>query len=221
MENKGLLKLPETWHIKLTQENAETIKSYFKGFRQYDIGFAFGMVNGKISSRIASWANDMGQQITFADFKRLVLGEKNADDYGVLGCEELAVYFRHNNIEYLEGWIKENIYYILSEWDYEDFENSKRQSLPLTEYLKLIDEKPESMESKQNEITIVKTWETIYFKTENATVELTLNHEKKTFDLQTATEEMVSFKSDTIEVARERLKCIECALNYAEKYLNQ
>lgn len=146
MENKGLLKLPETWHIKLTDLNKETIKSYFEGFRQYDIGCAFGMVNGEIRSRIAGFTYGMGLEITFADFKRLVLGEKNADDYGVLGCEELAVYFRHNNIQYIEGWIKENIYYILSEWDYEDFENSKRQSLPLTEYLKLIE--PETMEKK-------------------------------------------------------------------------
>ena len=148
MENKGLLKLPETWHIKLTEENAETIKSYFKGFRQYDVGFAFGMVDGEIESRIAGFAYKMGQEITFADFKRLVLGEKNHEDYGVLGCEELSVYFEYNNVEDLEGRIKENIYFLLSRWDYEDFENSKRQSLPLTEYLKLIDEKPESMEKK-------------------------------------------------------------------------
>lgn len=151
----------------------------------------------------------------------MVLGEKNHEDYGVLGCEELAMYFEYNNVEDLEGRIKENIYFLLSRWDYEDFENSKRQSLPLTEYLKLIDEKQESMESKQNEITIVKTWETIYFKSKNATVELTLNHKEKTFDLQTAREEMVSFKSDTIEVSREKLKCIESALDYAEKHLNQ
>ena len=143
-----LLKLPEIWHIKLTEENKETIKSYFEGFRQYDIGCVFGMVNGEISSRVAGFEYDMGQEITFADFKRLVLNEK-----------------------------------------------------------------------KDNEIAIVKTWETVYFKTEKATVELTLNHRLKIFDLQTESEEMVSFKKDSIDVARERLKCIESALDYVEKYL--
>ena len=145
---EALKKLPETWHVVVTEENKETIKSYFVGLRKYDIGSAFGMINGEFRSRIPGFIYDMGQEITFTDFKRLVLDEK-----------------------------------------------------------------------KDNEIATVKTWETVYFKTEKARVELTLNHRLKTFDLQTESEEMVSFKKDSIDVARERLKCIESALDYVEKYL--
>lgn len=152
MENKGLLKLPETWHVKITKDNREVVRKWRGNNPTLTIGDVVGMNRweyGRVTKEHNSYVDsDFGQEITFADFKRLVLDEKNHEDYGVLGCEELSVYFENNNIEDLEGRIKENIYYILSEWDYEDFENSKRQILPLKEYLKLIDEKPESMESK-------------------------------------------------------------------------
>lgn len=158
MENKGLLKLPETWHVVVRESNKTVLEKWFK--KEYPqaelpIGFLIGKAKHK-EGKIAILQDDVinskwwsfGQEITFADFKRLVLLEKNHEDYGVLGCEELVVYFKNNNIEYLEGNNKQNIYYILSEWDYDYFENSKRQYLPLIEYLKLIDEKPESMEKK-------------------------------------------------------------------------
>lgn len=154
MENKGLLKLPETWFVRVTDENKDVLSQWsFDSDSTLHDGFITGMYkweSGNITKEWAVWGEDdtncFGQEITFADFKRLVLGENNSDDYGVLGCEELAMYFEYNNIEDLEGRIKENIYFLLSRWDYEDFENSKRQSLPLTEYLKLIE--PETMEKK-------------------------------------------------------------------------
>lgn len=155
MENKGLLKLPEIWYIKVDENNKSVLEKWFKNFYPNCIGLdnypvvGYSSSNSNRPTKSTHSSGSFGQEISFADFKRLVLCEKNADDYGVLGCEELAVYFRHNNIEYLEGWIKENIYYILSEWDYEDFENSKRQILPLKEYLKLLPtEKTQTMEKK-------------------------------------------------------------------------
>ena len=223
MENKGLLKLPETWYIVITEENRKTVFDWFKKYHPYQT-MEFKYVGFELSDHMPTQSNrtpKFGQEITFADFKRLVLGEKNSDDYGARGCHDLRNYILETT-NVLSGGDFDFIYFYNNhKWIYRRIENSKRQTLPLQEYLKLIDEKPESMESKQNEITIVKTWETIYFKSKNATAELTLNHEKKTFNFQTAREEMVSFKSDTIEVARERLKCIESALDYAEKHLNQ
>ena len=155
MENKGLLKLPETWFVKVTNKNKDVLNqwrfdSYSKLLHDGCITGMYKWENGNIAKEWAVCGEDdtncFGQEITFADFKRLVLGEKNHEDYGVLGCEELAMYFEYNNVEDLEGRIKETIYFLLSRWDYEYFENSKRQSLPLTEYLKLIE--PEIMEKK-------------------------------------------------------------------------
>lgn len=162
MENKGLLKLPETWHVIVNDSNRNILEkwlySFYPTMKEYDNRLCSETVNFiKGDEKPMQGCIPSGsQEITFADFKRLVLGEK-----------------------------------------------------------------PKSMESKQNEITIVKTWETIYFTTEKVSVELTLNHEKNTFDLQTATEEMVSFKKDTFDIARARLKCIKSALDYAEKHLNK
>ena len=229
MENKGLLRLPETWYVVVTESNKEVLEKWFKiKYPDYELYCKnVGIYKWKKGSKtiigqsddITDQSFDFGQEITFADFKRLVLGEKNADDYGVAGCDELEKYFYKINCD-LSGGLENAIYFRgKGIWYDTSLLESKRQILPLQEYLKLIE--PETMEKKENEIIIVKTWETVYFKTENATVELTLNHKEKTFDLQTAREEMVSFKSDTIDVARERLKCIESALDYAEKHLNQ
>ena len=226
MENKGLLKLPETWCVVVDESNKSVIENWFDTFYDNKNGihnFEIVGISEPILDRprLGNNVKDFGQEITFGDFKRLVLCEKNHKDYGVRGCHDLRNYILETT-NVLSGGDFDFIYFYNNhKWIYRRIEKSKRQILPLTEYLKLIDKKPESMEIKQNEITIVKSMETVYFKSKNATVELTLNHEKKTFHFQIERHEMLSFKSDTIEIARERLKCIESALDYAEKHLNQ
>ena len=93
----------------------------------------------------------------------------------------------------------------------------------MSEYLKLLPTETGSTEPEgiETEVKIKKTWETIYIETKNASIELTLNHDKKTFNLNTKYEDNVSFKKDTIESAMEKLKCIEYALNYVEQNLNK
>ena len=70
----------------------------------------------------------------------------------------------------------------------------------------------------------IRTWETVYFEASKkgvgaVTIELTLNHQLKTFDLCTARQEMVRFNKDTIEEAKLRVKALKAAIDYAERSL--
>ena len=167
-------------------------------------------------------------EITTADFKRLVLGEKNFEDYGLFGCEELKEYFLNKKICLTGGYKHKFYFYRKNSWDYTSVLHCLKQEMPLSEYLKLLPTETEPTgtgstepEVTETEVKIKKTWETIYFETKNASIELTLNHDEKTFDLSTKYEGNVSFKDDTIESAKEKLKCIEDALNYVEQNLKK
>ena len=220
---KALLKLPETWHVVVNDENRTLLEDWrFEGKKQ-------GLQNGNIvgiygRTDYKCWDffpnKSSGQEITTADFKRLVLGEKNFEDYCVQGSQELVSWFEINQPN-MDGKNHNRVFYFNgNDWRSEFYCRSKKIELPLSEYLKLLPQAKEK-ETIEPVITTVKTWETIYFKTENVSIELTLNHDKQTFDLSTNHEESVSFKSDTIEEAKEKLKCIEVALNYVQKHLNQ
>ena len=223
---KALLKLPENWHVVVNDENIELLEQWRFG------GMTQGLQNGNIvgiygSSNDKCWDynpnKSSGQEITTADFKRLVLGEKNFKEYVVIGCEELKEYFLNKKV-CLTGIYKHKFYfYRKNSWDYTAVLDCLKQELPLSEYLKLLPKKTGSTEPEviETEVKIKKTWETIYFETKNASIELTLKHDKKTFNLNTKYEDNVSFKKDTIESAMEKLKCIEYALNYVEQNLNK
>ena len=232
---KALLELPETWHVVVNNENRELLERWKFGKINTEYlkdGYLVGMYgwrNWNITKKY--WYNydvGFGQEITTADFKRLVLGEKNFEDYGLFGCEELKEYFLNKKI-CLTGMYKHKFYfYRKNSWDYIAVIDCLKQELPLSEYLKLLPTETEPTETGstepeviETEITIKKTWETIYFETKNASIELTLNHDEKTFNLSTKYEDNVSFKKDTIESAKEKLKCIEYALNYVEQNLNK
>ena len=229
---KALLKLPETWHVVVNDENKTLLSEWFNNKTGYSSffgnGCCYGMNGDEIDSSYPESSHLMGQEITTADFKRLVLGEKNFKDYGVIGCEELKEYFLNKKI-CLAGIYKHKFYfYRKNSWDYTAVIDCLKQELPLSEYLKLLPTETEptgtgSTETEviETEVKIKKTWETIYFKTKNASIELTLNHDEKTFNLSTKYEGNVSFKKDTIESAKEKLKCIEAALNYVEQNLNK
>lgn len=71
---------------------------------------------------------------------------------------------------------------------------------------------------------IRKTWQTVFFELEDrkgnsASVELELNYEEGTFNLCTEREESVSFKSDNLESAELKLKCIKEALKFVKENL--
>ena len=232
---KALLKLPETWHVVVNNENRELLEQWKFGKINTKLmkdGWVVGMYKWK-SKNIEKeynhkYENGYGQEITTADFKRLVLGEKNFEDYGVIGCEELKEYFLNKKI-CLTGVYKNKFYfYRKNSWDYIAVIDCLKQELPLSEYLKLLPTETEPTETGstepeviETEVKIKKTWETIYFETKNASIELTLNHDEKTFNLSTKYEGNVSFKKDTIESAMEKLKCIEYALNYVEQNLKK
>ena len=214
---KALLKLPENWHVVVNNENRELLEQWKFGKINTELmkdGYVVGMnkwEDGRVTKEHNRYADaGFGQEITTADFKRLVLGEKNFEDYGVIGCEELEEYFLNKKI-CLTGMYKHKFYfYDKNSWDYTAVLECLKQELPLSEYLKLL---PTETEPTETEVT--------YFETKNASIELTLNHDEKTFDLSTKYEDNVSFKDDTIESAKEKLKCIEYALNYVEQNLNK
>lgn len=151
MENKGLLKLPETWHIVITEENRKTVFDWFKKYYPYQT-MEFKYVGFELSDQMPTQSNrtsKFGQEITFADFKRLVLGEKNVDDYGVMGNSNLWNYLSKNKLINGNGCGMDFIYFIDNgKWTYINSNslNQNRQSLLLEEYLKLIE--PEIMEKK-------------------------------------------------------------------------
>ena len=119
---KALLKLPETWHVVVNDENIELLEQW--RFGEINTGF---MKNGYVvgmykweDGRITKEHNrlvdkDFGQEISTADFKRLVLFQKNFGDYGVLGSKELVNWFEnnqpnmdgknHNRVFYFNGMI--------------------------------------------------------------------------------------------------------------------
>ena len=227
---KALLELPETWHVVVNDENRELLEQWKFGKINTELmknGCVVGMYkwNSKNIEKEYDhkYENGYGQEITTADFKRLVLGEKNFEDYGVLGCEELKEYFLNKKICLTGGYKHKFYFYRKNSWDYTAVLECLKQELPLSEYLKLLPKETEPTETEvtETEVKIKKTWETIYFETKNASIELTLNHDEKTFDLSTKYEDNVSFKDDTIESAMEKLKCIEAALNYVEQNLNK
>ena len=74
---------------------------------------------------------------------------------------------------------------------------------------------------------MVKTkrkWETVFFEatkkkeksTITATVELTIDHEHKTYKLCTGHEESVSFKDDSIEMSELKIDALKSAIKYAK-----
>ena len=227
---KALLELPETWHVVVNNENRELLERWKFGKINTEYlkdGYLVGMYgwrNRNITKKY--WYNydvGFGQEITTADFKRLVLGEKNFEDCCVKGCKELVNWFE-NNQPNMDGKNHNRVFYFNgNDWRSEYYCRTKKLVLPLSEYLKLLPKETGSTETEviETEVKIKKTWETIYFETKNASIELTLNHDKKTFNLNTKYEGNVSFKKDTIESAKEKLKCIECALNYVEQNLNK
>ena len=224
---EALLKLPENWHVVVNEENIDLLKKWRSKDAYIIIGDVVGMnkwEDGRVTKEHNRYADaGFGQEITTADFKRLVLGEKNFEDYGIIGCEELKEYFLNKKI-CLTGVYKNKFYfYDKNSWDYTAVLDCLKQELPLSEYLKLLPTEPKVTETEviETEVKIKKTWETIYFETKNASIELTLNHDEKTFNLSTKYEDNVSFKKDTIESAKEKLKCIEYALNYVEQNLNK
>lgn len=96
-------------------------------------------------------------------------------------------------------------------------------------YPELIDEESfyiymEKSNNKDTKSSIINTWQEIHFRTQkgsySAEVELTVNHKLGTFDLQTIGEEAVSFKRDSLEVAKLRLEAISEALDWVEKNLS-
>ena len=217
---KALLELPENWAVQITTENKEIIKKWFnKEEYFFTIGSYYGIMDG-IKFGHGATRVDL---ITTADFKRLVLEQKNFGDYGVLGSKELVNWFE-NNQPNMDGKNHNRVFYFNgNDWRSEYYCKNKKLVLPLSEYLKLLPKETGSTEPEviETEVKIKKTWETIYFETKNASIELTLNHDEKTFDLSTKYEDNVSFKDDTIESAKEKLKCIEYALNYVEQKLNK
>jgi hypothetical protein len=74
-------------------------------------------------------------------------------------------------------------------------------------------------------IEIKRTWETVEFESTNlhtgyfAKVTLTLNREKKTFQIQQPHEEGIRFDKDCIEQAEQRLKAVNAAFKYAQQEL--
>ena len=138
---EALLKLPENWAVQITNENRDIIKKWFnKGEYFFTTGSFYGVKNGDKFGHGETNAH----LISTADFKRLVLGENNFEDYGVWGCAELEEYFKVNNIK---GAGSVPIIYTFSngKWD----TNVSCQTLPLQEYLKLLPtEKTETMRNK-------------------------------------------------------------------------
>ena len=71
--------------------------------------------------------------------------------------------------------------------------------------------------------TTQKTWQHLNFiaedNDENAVVELIVNHQNGTFEIHSHCEESVSFKRDTLSIAKLRNKAIEAALNWVEENL--
>lgn len=68
-------------------------------------------------------------------------------------------------------------------------------------------------------LAIIKTWETILFKAseegENpVTIELSLNHETKAYNLNTDHEESVSFVGDDISRSKLKLEALAAAITY-------
>lgn len=150
---EALLKLPETWHVVVTDENRKLVNEY----ANYNIGhdYVYGDARLKFGDIARVWTRNynpnFGQEITTADFKRLVLGERNFEDYGVIGCQELCNYIGESRLsqDYQVG------YFYNGEWDWFHISNFNenlrniRQTLPLKEYLKLLPtEKTETMEKK-------------------------------------------------------------------------
>ena len=73
-------------------------------------------------------------------------------------------------------------------------------------------------------VQIKKTWETVYFtankkNVKSVTIELSLNHETKKYNLCTINQEIVSFKDDTPEVSKLKLKALKEAIKYVEEVL--
>ena len=230
---QALLELPENWHVVVTEENKEVLSnwlySHYESVRLEDRSLIFEVVYKDKGKPMQGTIKDNSTEISTADFKRLVLGEKNFEDYGVIGGKELEEYFKIGGD--VMGTFDTLIYFFNIKrytlmgvfWDWEKLNDTNLQSLPLSEYLKLLPTETGLTEPEviETEVKIKKTWETIYFETKNASIELTLNHDEKTFNLSTKYEDNVSFKKDTIESAKEKLKCIEYALNYVEQNLNK
>ena len=87
---EALLELPENWHVVITEENKDLLSDWLfrnkieKGIIKYP-----KVVVSSIAGECQGYSDNFGQEISTADFKRLVLGEKNYEDYGVVGCYEL------------------------------------------------------------------------------------------------------------------------------------
>lgn len=72
-------------------------------------------------------------------------------------------------------------------------------------------------------VEVKKTWETVFFtaysrnnKKAKAVLELSLNHDTKKYNICSANEEAVSFKDDSIEVAKLKLEALKEAIKYVE-----
>lgn len=73
-------------------------------------------------------------------------------------------------------------------------------------------------------VKTIKKWETVYFRAEkrgynSVEVELTFNHQDKTFTLSTENEKSVSFEGDYIVRAKMKVIALQQAMKYIEKIL--
>ena len=75
-------------------------------------------------------------------------------------------------------------------------------------------------------VKTIKKWETVYFIAErrgynSVEVELTFNHQDKSFTLSIENEESVSFEGDCIVRAKMKVTALQQAMKYIEQILNQ
>ena len=143
---EALLKLPENWHVVVTEENRDILEKWNKlplNKTSKIVGVYYDSKRSTSKGQATTsegydvnYPFDFGQEISTADFKRLVLGEKNFEDYGVVGCFELINYFSNTKIRLL-GNASQGIYFKENnKWDVIHIQNNIRQTLQLQEYLK-------------------------------------------------------------------------------------
>ena len=69
-----------------------------------------------------------------------------------------------------------------------------------------------------------KTWLTVHFYEGNATIELTINYQTKSYTMtHGSNDQNVTFNGhiESIQVNKDRLKCVASALKFIEQELNQ
>lgn len=77
-------------------------------------------------------------------------------------------------------------------------------------------------EDKQNaEVTATRLWSETQFSIDDVSISLEIRFDKKDFKLSHGSLDSVTFDKDTVEQARDRVKCITAALDYAEKELKE